>query len=143
MDTGVSDSGLESGCPRPVGHVDDLCLTGLLPWRQGKQRLAPRMVVALLSPCQFDIFPLGVASNVSLSAQELCESRGGRHGLPVPRISPYGLCGRKATLEEEASNSVRHVIAREIPGKLRQRRSMILYCRCKRKFCRYVVRSRK
>ena len=41
MDTGVSDSGLESGCPRPVGHVDDLCLTGLLPWRQGKQRLAP------------------------------------------------------------------------------------------------------
>ena len=31
------------------------------------------------------------------SAQELCESRGGRPGLPVPN-SPYGLCGRKATL---------------------------------------------
>ena len=30
-------------------------------------------------------------------AQELCESRGGRPGLPVPN-SPYGLCGRKATL---------------------------------------------
>ena len=30
-------------------------------------------------------------------AQDLCESRGGRHGLPVPN-SPYGLCGRKATL---------------------------------------------
>ena len=29
--------------------------------------------------------------------QELCESRGGRSGLPVPN-SPYGLCGRKATL---------------------------------------------
>ena len=29
--------------------------------------------------------------------QELCESRGGRPGLPVPN-SPYGLCGRKATL---------------------------------------------
>ena len=28
---------------------------------------------------------------------ELCESRGGRPGLPVPN-SPYGLCGRKATL---------------------------------------------
>ena len=28
---------------------------------------------------------------------ELCESRDGRPGLPVPN-SPYGLCGRKATL---------------------------------------------
>ena len=37
-------------------------------------------------------------SNWSVSeAQELCESRGGRRGLPVS-ISPYGLCGRKATL---------------------------------------------
>ena len=27
-----------------------------------------------------------------LRAQELCESRGGRPGLPVPN-SPYGLCG--------------------------------------------------
>ena len=33
----------------------------------------------------------------TLIAQELCESRGGRPGLPVPS-SPYGLCGRKATL---------------------------------------------
>ena len=31
--------------------------------------------------------------------QELCESRGGRLGLPVPN-SPYGLCGHKATLNE-------------------------------------------
>ena len=30
-------------------------------------------------------------------AQELYESRGGRPGLPVPN-SPYGLCGRRATL---------------------------------------------
>ena len=30
-------------------------------------------------------------------AQELCESRGGRPGLPVSN-SPYGLCGREATL---------------------------------------------
>ena len=29
--------------------------------------------------------------------QELCESRGGRPGLPVPNI-PYGLWGRKAIL---------------------------------------------
>ena len=33
-------------------------------------------------------------------AQEVCESRGGRPGLPVAS-SPYGLCGRKATLNYE------------------------------------------
>ena len=33
----------------------------------------------------------------AVRAQEVCESRGGRPGLPVPN-SPYGLCGRKATL---------------------------------------------
>ena len=33
-------------------------------------------------------------------AQEQCGSRGGRPGLlPVPN-SPYGLCGRKATLND-------------------------------------------
>ena len=32
-----------------------------------------------------------------IRGQELCESRGGRPGLPVPK-SPYGLCRRKATL---------------------------------------------
>ena len=32
-----------------------------------------------------------------IRAQELCESGGGRPGLPVPN-SPYGLCGRKAAL---------------------------------------------
>ena len=31
---------------------------------------------------------------VKLRAQELCESRGERPGLPVPN-NPYGLCGRK------------------------------------------------
>ena len=34
----------------------------------------------------------------SYRAQELCESRGGRPGLPVLN-SPYGLCGRKAILK--------------------------------------------
>ena len=37
-------------------------------------------------------------------ARELCESRGGRPGLPVPN-SPYGFCGRKATLNEWATQS--------------------------------------
>ena len=39
-----------------------------------------------------------------LRAQELCESRGGRPGLPVPN-TPYGLCGRKATLNERKNNN--------------------------------------
>ena len=30
---------------------------------------------------------------LSLRVQELCESRGGRPGLPVPN-KPYGFCGR-------------------------------------------------
>ena len=34
--------------------------------------------------------------------QELCESRGGRPGLPVPN-SPYGLCGCKATLNSNST----------------------------------------
>ena len=34
---------------------------------------------------------------MSFRTQELCEIRGGRPGPPVPN-SPYGLSGRKATL---------------------------------------------
>ena len=34
-------------------------------------------------------------------APELCESRGGRPGLPLPDI-PYGLCGHKSSLNENA-----------------------------------------
>ena len=41
-----------------------------------------------------------------LRAQELCESRDGRPGLPVPK-SPYGLCGRKATLNSNHALSER------------------------------------
>ena len=39
---------------------------------------------------------MSVLNQINL-AQELCESRGGRPGLPVHK-SPYGLCGCKATL---------------------------------------------
>ena len=42
-----------------------------------------------------------VKQHLNNRAQELCESRGGRPGLPVPN-SPYGLCGRKATLKNGA-----------------------------------------
>ena len=38
--------------------------------------------------------------------QELCESRGGRPGLLVLN-SPYGLCGRKATLNLEREREER------------------------------------
>ena len=38
-------------------------------------------------------------------AQELCESGGGRPGLPLPN-SPYGFCGRKATLNMIPSNEL-------------------------------------
>ena len=37
------------------------------------------------------------SSSQLFRAQELCERAGGRTGLPVPN-SPYGLCGRKVTL---------------------------------------------
>ena len=37
----------------------------------------------------------------STAAWKLCESRGGRPGLPVPN-STFGLCGRKATLKNRA-----------------------------------------
>ena len=37
--------------------------------------------------------------NVFPRARQLCEGRGDRPGLPVPN-SPYGLCGRKATLDD-------------------------------------------
>ena len=56
--------------------------------------------------CQVDETPLTAHSQTSLisalawgcvRAQELCESGGGRPGLPVPN-KPYGLFGRKARL---------------------------------------------
>ena len=43
---------------------------------------------------------------VAYRAQELCESRGGLPGRPVPN-SPYGLCGRKATLRRQKRSHTR------------------------------------
>ena len=42
-------------------------------------------------------FKLSVGIKPSQSSGAVCESRDGRPGFPVPN-SPYGLCGRKATL---------------------------------------------
>ena len=38
---------------------------------------------------------------LAFRAQELCERRDERPGLPVPN-SPYGLCGRRAPLKSES-----------------------------------------
>ena len=50
-------------------------------------------------------------------AQELCESRGGRPGLPFPN-SHYGLCGRKAILNIVCLSELRSCVKVEvtIPG---------------------------
>ena len=53
----------------------------------------------------FFSFFRGGGGNYVVRAQELCESRGGRPWLPVPN-SPYGLCGRKATLKSKQRSSV-------------------------------------
>ena len=47
--------------------------------------------------CLFLIFFSFLFFFMAGRVQELCESRCGRPGLPVPN-SPYGFCGRKATL---------------------------------------------
>ena len=58
--------------------------------------LTVRDKVARLCP-QTTIFEEKGEPKREIRAQELCESRGGRPGLPGPN-RPYGLCGRKATL---------------------------------------------
>ena len=52
-------------------------------------------------------------------AQELCDSRGGRPGLPVPD-KPYGFCGRKATLNH--LNQCASVVVRSSDGDIDKNR---------------------
>ena len=61
---------------------------------------------------------LSLANNRSSSmlyvrAQDLCERRGGRPGLPVPN-SAYGLCGRKATSKKEDQTELRICVKVEV-----------------------------
>ena len=60
------------------------------------------MEVAVLGSPSLTVLRVSVdvKQHLKKKAQELCESRGGRPGLPVPN-SLYGLCRQKATLEEE------------------------------------------
>ena len=55
---------------------------------------SPSLIVLMVS---VDVKQHKTRTALEFRVQELCESRGGRPGLPVPN-SPYGLCGRKATL---------------------------------------------
>ena len=59
------------------------------------------------------LWTLSTMFTLTFSAQELCESRGGRPGLPVPN-SPYGLCGRKATFELESATELRICVKVEV-----------------------------
>ena len=58
-------------------------------------------VTALGSPS----LTVHTVQNSQIRAQELCESRGGRPGLPVPN-SPYSLCGREATMNSNSDTSI-------------------------------------
>ena len=51
--------------------------------------------------------------NLNTGAEQLCESRGGRPGAPVPN-SPYGLCGRKATLNCRHRTEYRRCVKVEV-----------------------------
>ena len=66
--------------------------------KQGKLDVeAQSTFVTNVSPTSKDIKAQIVINNSTARAQELRESGDGRSGLPVPN-SPYGLCGRKTTL---------------------------------------------
>ena len=54
---------------------------------------SPSLIVLMVS---VDVKQHKTRTAREFRVQELCESRGGRPGLPVPN-SPYGLRGRKAT----------------------------------------------
>ena len=58
---------------------------------------SPSLVVLMVS---VDLKQHLKKKTLSLSSGPVCESRGGRPGLPVLN-SLYGLCGREAALEEE------------------------------------------
>ena len=67
---------------------------------------------------------------------ELCERRGGRPGLSVPN-SPYGLCGRKATL-----NLTLHQVTFEVDCKMRTYLWWSLYVPCVYLHARWDLRGR-
>ena len=85
------------GAPDLVGNIWDY----LSPFFQGSYNTTSCFETTGDTTCCFKALSIVTSS---VRAQELCESRGGRRGLPVPNNS-YGLCGRKATFEEDVYHS--------------------------------------
>ena len=71
-------------------HVSCGCFRNL-HFANRKRKLKRYGTKGLFQPAEICIYQRG---------QGLCKSRGGRPALPVPK-GPNGLCGRKATFEEE------------------------------------------
>ena len=64
--------------------------------------------------CTVVAFPPGGAWLVlTLTAQQLCEGRGGRPGLPVPN-KPHGFCGRKAPLNQSSLGDPVRLVVQEV-----------------------------
>ena len=93
--------------------IDNFLLLNLLPNAtgpgsyggsvSGPVKLVHARMAALVPSVQCLLIFLNVETYLQpFRAQELCESRGGRPGLPVPN-SPYGLCGCKATLNSNST----------------------------------------
>ena len=72
-----------------------------------KQTLTEHKLAALfIISCKWLLWMLStMKASSQFRVQELCGSRDGCPGLPVPDIS-YGLCGRKATFEQEETAMV-------------------------------------
>ena len=81
-------------------------LTSALLKRQMSHQARQSASKLLIEPT---VWPVAYTSDRAVvllfGAQKLCESRGGRSGLPV-RNSPYGLCGRKATLNDDLTSDI-------------------------------------
>ena len=57
-------------------------------------------------------------------AQKVCESRGGRPGLPVPN-SPHGLCGRKATFKSKYPTRLKYISSPALVLKVHEYKIMV------------------
>ena len=84
-------------------HGIHLCWALLLPPSVSSQLAVGWVVCGTVSQlCTVVAFPPGgVWFVLRLTAQQLCEGRGGRPGLTVPN-KPHGFCGRKAPLNQSS-----------------------------------------
>ena len=71
--------------------------------------LAGDLVIVFLSPNMIVTVSSIPVLEETFTAQQLCENRGGRPGLPVPN-SPYDLCGSKATLKRKRNLATMNLI---------------------------------